>query len=226
MAIGLDALKGLGLSTLEAAAATPKKQSLGQEQFLKLMTTQLTHQDPSKPMENGDFLAQMAQFGTVSGIQDLQKTFGDFASSISSDQALQAASLVGRYVSAPSDTALLGAGGEVKGSFELPGSTPNASIQIIDAQTGDVVRTLALGGHAEGVVPFVWDGMDAEGNFANPGVYKIQVEAKLAGNNTILRPQIQSMVESVTMGNNNGQGLRLNLAGVGAVNFNQVQKIL
>jgi len=226
MAIGLDALKGLGLSTLEAAAATPKKQSLGQEQFLKLMTTQLTHQDPSKPMENGDFLAQMAQFGTVSGIQDLQKAFGDFASSISSDQALQASSLIGRYVSAPSDTALLGAGGEVKGSFELSGSTPNANVQIIDTQTGEVVRTLALGGHSEGVVPFVWDGMDAEGHFADPGVYKVQVEAKLEGNNTLLRPQIQSLVESVTMGNNNGQGLKLNLAGLGAVNFNQVQKIL
>ena len=55
-------------------AATPKKTSLGQEQFLKLMTTQMTHQDPTKPMENGDFLTQIAQFGTVSGIQDLQKS--------------------------------------------------------------------------------------------------------------------------------------------------------
>jgi flagellar basal-body rod modification protein FlgD len=227
MAIGLDALKGLGLATVDAvAAAAPKKQSLGQEQFLKLMTTQLTHQDPSKPMDNGDFLAQMAQFGTVSGIQDLQKAFGEFSQSISSDQALQAASLVGRYVSAPSDQALLGAGREVTGSFELPGSTPNASVQIIDTQTGEVVRTLALGGHSEGVVPFVWDGMDAAGNFADPGVYKVQVEAKIDGINTRLKPQIQSLVESVTMGNGSGQGLKLNLAGLGAVNFNQVQKIL
>ncbi|MGZ4955340.1 MAG: flagellar hook capping FlgD N-terminal domain-containing protein, partial [Methylobacter sp.] len=55
----------------DSAAAT-KKTSLGQDEFLKLMTTQMTHQDPSQPMQNGEFITQMAQFGTVSGIQDLQ----------------------------------------------------------------------------------------------------------------------------------------------------------
>jgi len=39
---------------------------LGQAEFLELMTAQLRYQDPLKPMENGDFLGQMAQFGTVS----------------------------------------------------------------------------------------------------------------------------------------------------------------
>ena len=61
-----------------------------------------------KPMENGEFLSQMAQFGTVSGIQDLQESFKDFASSISSDQALQAASLVGRDVVAINDEGFIG----------------------------------------------------------------------------------------------------------------------
>ena len=92
-----------------------KKTSLGQEDFLKLMTTQMTHQDPNNPMQNGEFLSQMAQFGTVSGIQDLQKSFADFANSINSDQALQASSLVGRYVSVPTSTGILPAGGEIKG---------------------------------------------------------------------------------------------------------------
>ena len=45
--------------------------SLGQEEFLELMTAQLRFQDPLKPMENGDFLGQMAQFGTVNGINEL-----------------------------------------------------------------------------------------------------------------------------------------------------------
>ena len=42
--------------------------SLGQSDFLKLMTTQLQNQDPFAPMDNGDFIAQMAQFSTVTGI--------------------------------------------------------------------------------------------------------------------------------------------------------------
>ncbi len=84
-------------------------------QFLKLMTTQMTHQDPTKPMENGQFLTQIAQFGTVSGIQDLQKSFGDFANSINSSQALQATSLVGRYVSAPGTKGVVGSRGRYIG---------------------------------------------------------------------------------------------------------------
>ena len=103
------------------------------------MTTQMTHQDPTKPMQNGEFLSQMAQFGTVSGIQDLQQSFKDFAASISSDQALQAASLVGRTVSAPSEQGLLAAGGEIKGTVELPASSPNVNLKILDPVTGDVI---------------------------------------------------------------------------------------
>lgn len=223
MVNAIDAFKGLGLATVEAAA--PKKQTLGQEQFLKLMTTQLTHQDPSKPMENGDFLAQMAQFGTVSGIQDLQKAFGDFAASISSDQALQASSLVGRYVSAPSSQGLLSFGGEIKGQIDLPGSSTNVGVNIIDARTGDTVRHLELGGHSAGAVSFTWDGLDENKTPRPGGVYKIEATGTIDGKNTALATQIHSKVESVSLGNAQ-QPMRVNLEGLGPVDFNQLKQIL
>jgi len=219
----VDAYKGLGVLTSDTVA--PKKKSLGQEQFLKLMTTQMTHQDPTKPMQNGEFLSQMAQFGTVSGIQDLQQSFKDFAASIGSDQALQAASLVGRTVSAPSEQGLLAAGGEIKGAVELPASSANVNLKILDSLTGDVIRIKSLGGHSAGPVPFVWDGMNDKGNLASPGVYKVQVEASMDGINTVLQTEIQSRVESVSMGSGKN-GLQVNLAGLGAVNFNQIKQIL
>lgn len=225
MSIDLNTFKDLGLSVLEPTTPESNKQKLGQDEFLKLMTTQLTHQNPLEPMENGDFLAQMAQFGTVQGIQDLQDSFGDFANSVSSEQALQAASLVGRYVSAPSSEGLLAAGGEIKGKFELPSSSPNTHVKIIDSSTGSVVQNLNLGGHAKGFVPFRWDGMTDQGTFANPGVYKVQVEANIDGVNTVLLPEIQSKVESVTVGNSNG-GLKVNLSGLDSIDFKQVKQIL
>ena len=52
-------------------ASSKKKDTLGQSDFLKLMTTQLQNQDPFAPMENGDFIAQMAQFSTVTGITEM-----------------------------------------------------------------------------------------------------------------------------------------------------------
>lgn len=220
----IDTFNQLGLATVDKAA-TQKKQSLGQEQFLKLLTTQLTHQDPMKPMENGEFLGQMAQFSTVSGIQELQASFKDFANSISSDQALQAASLVGRYVSAPSQTALLSAGETVSGDFELPATSNDVSVRIINPQTGQVVRNLSLGTQSAGKVEFEWDGMDQHGQFANPGVYKIEAQAQIDGKNTQLATNLKSLVQSVTMGSGS-TGLQVNLAGVGPVKFNQLKQIL
>jgi flagellar basal-body rod modification protein FlgD len=219
----IDAYTGLGVSTI--GTATPKKTSLNQDEFLKLMTTQMTHQDPTKPMQNGEFLSQMAQFGTVSGIQDLQQSFKDFAASISSDQTLQAASLVGRTVSAPSEQGLLAAGGEIKGTVDLPASSSNVNLKILDPATGDVIGIKSLGGHSAGPLPFVWDGMNDNGNLAHPGIYKVQVEAGIDGINTVLPLEIQARVESVSM-DSGKNGLQVNLAGLGAVNFNQIKQIL
>ena len=63
-------LDKIGVRTPEGVPAK-RKNSLGQEDFLKLMTTQLQNQDPFAPMENGDFIAQMAQFSTVTGITEM-----------------------------------------------------------------------------------------------------------------------------------------------------------
>lgn len=220
----IDTYNSLGLATTSSTTTT-QNQTLGQEQFLKLLTTQLTHQDPMKPMENGDFLGQMAQFSTVSGIQDLQASFKDFASSISSDQALQAAGLVGRYVSAPSQEALLSAGGSVSGDFELPSSSPQVTLKIINPQTGEAIRNINLGSQATGNTAFVWDGLDNNGQFANPGIYKIQAEAEIDGANTALETNVKSQVQSVTMGSGSS-GLQVNLTGLGPVKFSQIKQIL
>ncbi len=223
--MAVDALskyKDLGLATIEKNK--PKEAALQQEQFLKLMTTQLTHQDPLKPMDNGDFLGQMAQFSTVSGIQDLQKSFQDFSTSIGSGQSLQAASLVGRKVAAPMTEGLLVAGGTITGSVVLPDSSPDVKLRISDPVTGEVIRTVDLGEHAQGELKFTWDGLTDQQEFANPGVYKVQVEARIGKQDTALQTYLQSEVESVSL--NGSDGLLVNLKGLDSVKFNQIKQIL
>lgn len=223
MEIGLDTFKELGLATVENTAK--KNQELGQEAFLEIMTSQLQHQNPLSPMENADFMSQMAQFSTVTGIQGLQKSFGEFAGSIASDQALQAASLVGRQVTAPVDSGLLAAGGEVTGEIELPENSQSVSISIINPTTGEIVKKIDLGAQGAGNVPFEWDGLGSDGLYADPGVYKIQAEARIDSTNTRLKTLVNSRVDSVTMANGQ-QSLMVNLAGLGPVSFNQLTKIL
>jgi len=220
----IDAYTGLGVSTTGTVA--PKKTSLGQDEFLKLMTTQMTHQDPTKPMQNGEFLSQMAQFGTVSGIQGLQTSFDNFSASMSSNQTLQATNLVGRTVSTSSNQGLLAAGGTIKGTVDLSDSSPDVSIKITDPVTGTAIRTIDLGSQSAGAVPFVWDGNNNAGNPASPGVYQVVAESILNGYNTALTPNIESQVESVSMGSGT-QSMQVNLAnGLGSVSFNQIKQIL
>ncbi|WP_198246037.1 flagellar hook assembly protein FlgD [methane-oxidizing endosymbiont of Gigantopelta aegis] len=224
--MSIDALsqyKELGLATVDKNK--PKEATLQQEQFLELMTTQLTHQDPLKPMDNGDFLGQMAQFSAVSGIQDLQKSFKDFADSVSSGQTLQAASLVGRYVAAPATEGLLAAGGTISGSVTLPESASSVVLKISDPTTGETIRTIDLGSQAQGDMAFSWDGVTDNNELANPGVYQVKVEAKIGKQNTVLQTHIKSKVESVSL-NQGSQGLKVNLQGLGSVKFSQIKQIL
>lgn len=228
--MAIDSTNPYGYLTVtpkKESTTPPKSTSLGQEQFLKLMTTQMTHQDPSKPMENGEFLTQIAQFGTVSGIQDLQKSFGEFAGSITSSQALQATSLVGRSVLAPGTQGLLGVGvnGEIRGNINLSGSSPNVNITVTDAATGEVVKTMELGAHDAGSVPFVWDGLNSNGVMASPGVYKIDATAFIDDKNTAMETDINSEVDSVSMGTG-ANGLKVNLTGLDSVDFNKIKRIL
>ena len=93
---------------------------MGQDDFLRLMTTQLQAQDPMEPMKTGEIFSQLAQFGTVSGIQDLQESFDSLASNLQSMQALQASSMVGQTVLVESGTAQLNSGQVIEGSIETP----------------------------------------------------------------------------------------------------------
>ncbi len=235
---GVNPFDALNKSTSEATAnakaaadeaasraIAKKKTSLGQDDFLKLMTTQMTHQDPNNPMQNGEFLSQMAQFGTVSGIQDLQKSFATFSGSIQSDQALQAASLVGRYVAVPATQGILPAGGDISGKVNLASSTPDLQVVVSNASTGEMVKTIDLGNQSSGDVDFIWDGTNSAGALASPGAYKIQASALVDGKNVAQSTDINSKVESVSMATSSS-GMKVNLAGANSVDFSKVKQIL
>ena len=118
-----------------------EKEELGQEEFLQLMLTQLENQDPFKPMESGEFLGQLAQFGTVTGLGELQQSFESLSGSLISDQALQAASLVGRSVTIESGEGVLQPDAALTGAVELPTGSSSVSVQVMDA-AGQITRCL------------------------------------------------------------------------------------
>ncbi|MCP4490522.1 MAG: flagellar hook assembly protein FlgD [Gammaproteobacteria bacterium] len=213
----------LGLTPTQDADSKPKDE-LGQAEFLELMTTQLQFQDPLKPVENGEFLGQMAQFGTVSGINDLNTSFNTMSASFQSNQALQASTLVGRRVMAPSEIAYLGASGSAEGAIELGQTAGNVLLLIHDA-SGQTVDRLELGMQQVGLVDFSWDGLDQNGNRFASGEYRISAELQHGTATSAGVTYSVVDVESVTLGVG-GQGMTLTTTGLGDIDMSQIRKIL
>jgi flagellar basal-body rod modification protein FlgD len=197
--------------------------ALAMEDFMSLMTTQLKNQDPLKPMDSGDFLGQIAAFGTVSGIGDLQTSFDGFAQSMQSDQALQGSSLVGRSVLIPSSIGNLTAEDGLKGQVNVAEPVTDLKIQI-NNKNGVTVRTLEMGS-ASGYTNFTWDGFSEDGEALPEGVYQVKASGTINQTNTAFATATVAKVDSVLVGQG-GQGLTVNLAGIGSAPFSDVQEIL
>ena len=215
--------QGVEFRTVQDLNAENSRKEMGQEDFLELMTAQLQNQDPFKPMESGDFLAQIAQFSTVEGIGDLNKGFAELSQSLVSNQALQATNLVGRHVLAPTGVAALTQGGSVRGNVELPAASGEVVVNVYD-QAGQVIRRLELGSQAAGPVEFQWDGLKNDGQFATPGNYFVSAEANIDGQFEAVETLLVSEVRSVTLSNSGG--LLLDLNGIGSLDFSEVRQIL
>lgn len=219
-----DLFASLGLAAQQDAQTRGGNDAteLGLNTFLKLMVAQLNNQDPFKPMENGEFLSQIAQFGSVTGLEQLNQNFESLAASLTSNQALQAGPLVGRKVLAPVETGYLMPGSSLRGQVELEQSSPQVTVRITD-QVGQLVREMPIGSTPPGALKFAWDGMDDFGNFAPPGRYNVQVQAIQNDRSVDLQTKLFATVESVNLNGRNG--LTLNLEGLGPIAFNNVQQI-
>ncbi len=211
----------------QAQAAEAKRTELGQDAFLRLMTEQLKHQDPLKPLDGNEFLGQLAQFSTVKGIEGLQTAFAAVAESLSADQALQGASLIGRSALIPADRATLGPAVEgqergLDGAIFAEGAGVVA-LDITDA-AGQVIKHIELPVTAAGDIDFHWDGTNAAGQPVQAGEYRFKASYTntVTGKTTAAIPMLEGRVDSVVL---SPQGLILNLAGIGQIPLSAVRRI-
>jgi flagellar basal-body rod modification protein FlgD len=222
MTTAIGSTNGSDLAKLGLTAApAQKKGDLGQEDFLNLMTTQLKNQDPFKPLDSGEFLGQLAQFGTVSGLAGLQKSFDGLAGSLVSGQALQAATLVGKSALVESSKALLAAGGSVDGAVDLPATTPGLHVEIRDAR-GQIVRHLELGAREQGLARFSWDGLSDGGVQAPAGLYSIAASYQSDNKSEAAPTLVTAPVDSVVFG---ADGFTVDVRGLGEMPFKAVREI-
>lgn len=202
----------------QSSSSQLQQQTLSQSDFLKLMVTQMTNQDPTKPMDSTQMVAQMAQFSQVAATQELQQSFDSLATNLSGDQFVRAASLVGQEVLVPSSAGKL-ADGTLNGAVNVGSSGTYVNVQVKD-QAGNVVRTIALGQPDAGLVKFSWDGKSDDGTQLNDGVYQISATSGGTAIDTFVRGKVEGVGASGT------DGTYLQVAGYGGALLSQIAQIL
>ncbi|MCP8889280.1 flagellar hook assembly protein FlgD [Sphingomonas faeni] len=217
-------LSNLGITrTSTAAAATTTKSSstLGQSDFLKLMTAQMQNQDPFNPVDNTQMVAQMAQISTTSGISEMNSTMKAIADKLGVTSTSEAMGYVGKTVLTEGSTAYGRAGGGIAGSVELAGAATDVNVTISDAN-GAVLKTMSLGKQAKGTIGYDWDGRDAAGADAGSGPFTVAVAAQNDGTTVGATGLVWAPVQSVST--TTGAAI-LTLPGIGEVPATAVRQI-
>ena len=206
-------------TTKVSAAGAP--QTLGQADFLKLMTAQLKNQDPFNPVDNTQMIAQMAQFSSVAGISQMNTTLTGIAAKLGATSTSDAMGYVGKTVLTEGTTAYPRASGGIAGKIELGDNASAVDVTISDAN-GAVLKTLSLGSRAKGTVDYDWNGSTAGGTAAT-GPFTVAVAARNGGATVAATGLVWAPVESVSLAS--GSDPVLNVTGLGAVKLADVRSV-
>jgi flagellar basal-body rod modification protein FlgD len=190
-----------GISAAESATDTTRttgSKELGQSDFLKLLVTQLKHQDPLNPTNNTEFVAQLAQFSqleqSVKQAQLLQRSLDTQAASFQ----FTLLPMVGRRVGLDMPLVQVGAGPSTI-RYALERDAARVSINVLDQQ-GQVIRTLEHAGRPSGLNVAEWDGRNQNGTPVPPGVYRYTLSATDAqGGSVTSQARAQLTVSGVRM---------------------------
>ena len=207
-----------------AEAFTPdaeNEEALGKTAFLELMIAQIRNQDPLEPAKNEAFIAQLAQFSSVEGIQNLNESMDGLVASLTSSRTMDAANLVGRNVLVPTNQTALNGSGGIAGTIALPQATGELYLEISDTG-GNVVKRFDLGAQDAADLRFAWDGLTDAGEPAAQDLYRISAFAEVDGIRQEFEVNLPQQVISVSIEEG---GLIANLLGGASVPAVQIKEI-
>ena len=169
-------MNGIGFQVDTTATDTFNK-DMGKDDFLKLLVTQMQHQDPLNPMDNTQFVAQLAQFTSLEELHNISGGMESLAMAQYSQSSSQAVNLIGKDILAVGDWIQHASGESDTLAFDLGADASDVTLQIKD-ENGDIVRSVELGNREEGRVDWTWDGLDDDGNPLEDGEYTYSLTAK------------------------------------------------
>lgn len=177
------------MSAVNTRKTTTNSTDASKQQFLKLLTTQLTNQDPSNPMDNASMTSQMAMLNQVDSLNQMNATMSKMLDAFTNNSTVNAIGMIGKVVQVPGNNTVLYQG-RADAGFTLDSAADSVNINIYDSN-GALVQTVGLGKQDAGQHSFTWDGSkkdavkDADGNYikATDGAYTFKVVATQGSTN-------------------------------------------
>ena len=227
----VNATGGTSITDLMSTMNATRKESTDTVQadtdkFMTLLVTQLKNQDPLNPLDNAQVTSQLAQLQTVTGVNKLNETLETLKSSYQSSESMQATNLIGHGVLVEGNTLNLTGGKSVFG-VDLATAADNVQVIVTDPRTGKDVATIDLGSLDAGAMPLAWDGTSdsVDAAMLADGRYSFRIAATLAGQPlTDVKALTLDTVASVST--NSKDGVKLNLAGKGAISLADIKQVL
>jgi flagellar basal-body rod modification protein FlgD len=208
-------LDQIGVKSSSTKEAEKNKSNLGQEDFLKLMTTQLQNQDPFAPMENGDFIAQMAQFSTVTGITEMSTEMKSLNEKVDGFRIATASQYLGHSVLVPGNVVRPNGSDDINGVIDLPNATTKLQV-FFQKENGEIINQLDLGSQKRGLVGFSWETLPDEIKQNNEPIF---ISAFLGDNpDQALATSVYSKVVGTSSENNE---IKLDVDGYGLINASE-----
>ena len=171
MEINNTAAAGSGSTTGAASVSLAKNFDM----FLKLLTTELQHQDPLEPMDSNEFTNQLVQFSNVEQSINTNTNLEKLIAMAAAGQSSNLVNYLCKTVDVASNATTLG-DGAASWTYELSANTDTTRLLVLDAN--DQVVRIIDGKTVAGTHKLVWDGTGDAGQVLPDGTYRLTVSAR------------------------------------------------
>ena len=181
---------------------TGSMQSLGKDDFLRLLVAKLQYQDPLEPMQDEDFIAQLAEFSSLEQMYNIADGIAtsnqwDYLQMQSINNTM-ASGLIGKEIEASYEGIYVDMDTDPTISFTVNEYATDIKFTIKDS-SGSTVTTLNESDVEAGTGSIVWDGTDSMGNHVEEGYYTVEAVATDAdGNSFDPRLALVGVVSAIT----------------------------
>jgi len=184
----LKSLYGTSSSSSSSSTTTTGSDTIDQAGFLKLLTAQMTMQDPTAPMDSNTMVQQMSQMSEVQGITEMNSSMKAMLAEAQGNRIGDAASWIGKAALVSSSTAQPLTNGGYAGEIALPSDASTMNVSLVDS-SGKTVYTQTLSNQKAGTIDFAWDGKLSDGTQATG---PLSVVTSAAGSSGAINPTVST----------------------------------